>query len=112
MRLDDDEAYIGKVCKGYDAIAGNNNLSMLIKSENLKGVKAQNLFKEILENNFIRGHDFEITSVQKGTSQCHAYIVASIYYNKQRRLSYLKFRYQTRNYSQGVLVKKIQQKTR
>jgi hypothetical protein len=76
LRLDDDEAYIGKVCKGYDAIAGNNNLSVLIKNENLEGVKAHDLFKEILENSFIRGHDFEITSVQKGTSQRHAYIVA------------------------------------
>ena len=76
LRLDNDEPYLGKVCKGYDAIARNNNLSVLMKSENLEGVKAQDLFKEILENSFTRGHDFEITSVQKGTSQCHAYIVA------------------------------------
>ena len=75
LRLDNDEIDIGKVCKGYNAIARNNNLSVLIKSENLKGVKAHDLFKEILESSCIRGHDFEITSVQKGTSQCHAYIV-------------------------------------
>jgi hypothetical protein len=76
LRLDEDEAYIGKVCKGYDAIASNNNLSVLIKSENLEGIKAHDLFKEILENSFARGHDFEITSIQKGTLQRHAYIVA------------------------------------
>jgi hypothetical protein len=76
LRLDEDEAYIGKVCKGYDTIAGNNNLSVLIKSENLEGIKAHDLFKEILENSFARGHDFEITSIQKGTLQRHAYIVA------------------------------------
>ena len=34
------------------------------------------MFKEILESSFIQDHDFEITSVQKGTSQRHAYIVA------------------------------------
>jgi hypothetical protein len=76
LRLNNDKAYIGKVCKGYDAIAGNNKLSMLIKSENLEGIKAHDLFKEILEICFTRGHDFEITSIQKGTSQRHAYIVA------------------------------------
>ena len=78
LRLDNDEPYLGKVCKGYDAIAGNNNLSVLIKSENLEGVKAQDLFKEILENSFTCSHDFEITSVQKSTSQRHACIVAPI----------------------------------
>ena len=61
LRLDKDEPYLGKVCKGYDAIAGNNNLSVLIKSENLEGIKAHDLFKVILENSFKRGHDFEIT---------------------------------------------------
>jgi hypothetical protein len=76
LRLDEDEAYISKVYKGYDAIADNNNLLVLIKSENLKGIKAHDLFKEILENSFARGHDFEITSIQKGTLQRHAYIVA------------------------------------
>ena len=76
LRFDNDEPYLGKVCKGYDAIAGNDNLSVLIKSENLEGIKAHDLFKEILESSFTCGHDFEITSVQKSTSQRHAYIVA------------------------------------
>ena len=75
LRLDNDEAYIGKVYKDYDAIAGNN-LSVLIKNENLEGIKAHDLFKEILENSFICDHDFEIILVQKDTSQRHAYIVA------------------------------------
>jgi hypothetical protein len=97
LRLDEDEAYIGKVCKGYDAIVDNNNLLVLIKSENLERIKAQDLFKEILENSFARGHDFEITSIQKGTLQRHAYIVAPT--PQQAKKIEL---HQTRNYSQGV----------
>ena len=67
---------IGKVCKTYHSIARNNNLSIKITSEILVNVPSHMLFKDILDNSFRRGHEFEIVEVQKNTPNNHAYIVA------------------------------------
>ena len=67
---------LGKVCKTYHSIARNNNLSIKITSETLIDVSSHMLFKDILENSFRRGHEFEIVEVQKSTPNNHAYIVA------------------------------------
>lgn len=69
------KASLGKVCKSYHAIA-RKNLSVKIKSDNLKGITTHHLFKEILESGFLRNHDFEVTDVQKNTLDSHAFIVA------------------------------------
>ena len=62
----DKQYVLGKVCKSYNTIAKNSNLSTKIKSETLKGISANALFVDILQNSFNRGLEFEITSVQKG----------------------------------------------
>jgi hypothetical protein len=67
---------LGKVCKSYHTIARSNNLSIKISNDTLVGITAHNLFLDILENSFRRGHNFEIVEVQKNTPNNHAYIVA------------------------------------
>jgi hypothetical protein len=66
---------LGKVCKSYHTIARSNNLSIKISNETLVGITAHDLFLDILENSFRRGHKFEIVEVQKSTPNNHAYIV-------------------------------------
>jgi hypothetical protein len=68
--------YLGKVCKSYHTIARNNNLSIKITNEALVGITAHDLFLDVLENSFRRGHNFEIVEVQKGAANNHAYLVA------------------------------------
>ena len=66
---------LGKVCKSYHTIARGNNLSIKISNDTLVGITAHDLFLDILENSFRRGHKFEIVDVQKSTPNNHAYIV-------------------------------------
>jgi hypothetical protein len=67
---------LGKVCKSYHTIARNNNLSIKITNDTLVGITAHDLFLDVLENSFRRGHNFEILEVQKGAANNHAYLVA------------------------------------
>ena len=46
---------LGKVCKSYNSIARNNNLSIKITNEALVGITAHDLFLDVLENSFRRG---------------------------------------------------------
>ena len=73
----DDACVVGKVCKTYHGIANGSNLSVKIKGDNLVGISAQTLFKEVLENSFHRGHEFKITGVQKVAGESHAFIIAT-----------------------------------
>jgi hypothetical protein len=68
--------YLGKVCKSYHTIARNNNLSIKITNEPLVGITSHDLFLDVLENSFRRGHNFEIVEVQKGAANNHAYLIA------------------------------------
>ena len=55
----------GKVCKTYDALALNNLLSVKIMSEKLKDKEWYNVFEDIVNEKFNRGHEYEVTTVQK-----------------------------------------------
>ena len=55
----------GKVCKTYDALALNNLLSVKIMSEKLKDKEWYNVFEDIVNEGFNRGHEYEVTNVQK-----------------------------------------------
>ena len=66
----------GKVCKTYHTIVRNNNLSINISNDTLVGITSHDLFIDVLENSFRRGHDFEIVEVQKSTPNNYAYLVA------------------------------------
>ena len=67
---------LSKVCKSYYTTARNNNLSIKIFNDTLVGITVHDLFLSVLENNFRRGHNFEIVEVQKSAPNNHAYFVA------------------------------------
>jgi hypothetical protein len=72
LQLDNKNLYLGKVAKGYDAMARNNLLSVKFESPNLQDISAHDLFKLILEDNFKKNLEYEITGVQKGTANAYA----------------------------------------
>ena len=76
LTLDENVARRGKVCKSYDALALNNLLSIKIVSENLKGKEWYKMFEDIVTEGFKRGHEFEITNVQKKIEFDFAWVVA------------------------------------
>ena len=67
---------LGIVCKSYHTNGRSNNLSIKITNEALVGITAHDLFLDVLENSFRRGHNFEVVDVQKDAANNHAYIVA------------------------------------
>jgi hypothetical protein len=77
LQLDNNEPYLGKVAKGYDAIARNNLLFVKFESPNLQDYTAQNLFKSMLMDSFDRNLEYEIIGVQKGTANSFAWVVVA-----------------------------------
>jgi hypothetical protein len=77
LRLDDNALFLGKVAKGYDAVAKNNLFFVNFASKSLEDVTTHSLFKEVLEDSFERKQEYEIIGVQKGAPLDFAWIVAS-----------------------------------
>ena len=65
LNLDENVERRGKVCKTYDALALNNLLSVKIMSAKLKEKEWYNVFEDIVIEGFKRGHEYEVTNVQK-----------------------------------------------
>ena len=74
LNLDEGIDRRGKVCKTYDAFALNNLLSVKIMSEKLK--EWYNVFEDIVVEGFKRGHEYEVTNVQKKKDFDFAWVVA------------------------------------
>jgi hypothetical protein len=72
LQLDQGNSYLGKVAKGYDAVARNNLLSIKFESPNLQEVTAHELFMTVLADSFERNLEYEITGVQKGIANTFA----------------------------------------
>jgi hypothetical protein len=66
LQLDNNNTYLGKVAKGYDAAVRNNLLFVKFEGHILQDITAHALFKETLKHNFDRRLEYEITGVQKG----------------------------------------------
>jgi hypothetical protein len=77
LQLDYGQLYLGKIAKGYDAVARNNLLSVQLGSPNLQGTTAHDLYKAVLVDSFERNLEYEITGVQKGTDNSFAWVVAA-----------------------------------
>jgi hypothetical protein len=77
LELDNNNPYLGKVAKGYDAMARNNLLSVKFEEPILQDILAHDLFKQILEDSFKRNLNYEIIGVQKGTANTYAWVVAT-----------------------------------
>ena len=76
LKLDESVDRRGKVCKTYDALAFNNLLSIKIMSEKLKDKEWYNVFEDIVNEGFKRGHEYEVTSVQKKKDFDFTWVVA------------------------------------
>jgi hypothetical protein len=76
LKLDNDTPTLGKVCKGYNAVARNNLLSVKIASPSLANVEGHELHLEVLIDGFKRKHDYEITNVQKNFADTWAWLLA------------------------------------
>jgi hypothetical protein len=69
---------LGKITKGYDAVARNNLLSIKFESPSLQDITAHDLFKTVLVDSFERNLEYEITGIQKDTANTFAWVVAII----------------------------------
>jgi hypothetical protein len=68
---------VAKVAKGYDSPALQEELSIKLKSETLMDKDANTVLMQIVKESFRRGHEFEITQVNKAIEEDHAYKVAA-----------------------------------
>jgi len=75
--LDDEVPTLGKVCKSWDSVARNSILSSKVDNPKLLKVTAWELHREILRASFRRGHDYEITSVQKAANETWGWIIST-----------------------------------
>ena len=53
------------MCKSYDTIASSEMLSIKITSDSIKDETWYNVYEEVVNEGFKRGHNFEITHVRK-----------------------------------------------
>ena len=65
LNMDENVDRRGKACKTYDALALNNLLLVKIMSDKLKDKGWYNVFEDIVNEGFKRGHEYEVTNVQK-----------------------------------------------
>jgi hypothetical protein len=77
ISLDNDKPYIAKVAKSYDPLASSSLLSVKINSETIRELNAQQLLKIVVETNFNRSHDYEITQAQKITGESYGWLVTT-----------------------------------
>ena len=77
IQIVDDKTTLGKVCKSWDSIARNNLLSVKVDNPLLLDTILSKLHHEVLAKSFRRGHDYEITSVQKNTKETWAWLTAA-----------------------------------
>ena len=77
IRLPDNKFHRGKVSKSYDSIASSEMLSIKITSDSIKDETWYNIYEEVVNEGFKRGHNFEITHVRKGESHNFAWLVAT-----------------------------------
>ena len=65
LKIEDDKFKMEKICWTYDSLALNNLLSVKIASEKLEYKKWHEIYEKIVEKNFKRGVEYEITNIQK-----------------------------------------------
>jgi hypothetical protein len=75
INLDDNQPTLAKVAKSYDSIAPSALLSVKFQSDNLIGVEAHQILQTVVEESFERGHEFEITHVQKKSAESFGWLL-------------------------------------
>jgi hypothetical protein len=100
LELDNGDQYLGKVAKGYDAVARNNLLSFKFESLNLQDITAPNMFKTVLEDSFERNLEYEITGVQKKGLPTHMPTLLQLLLTKLQRSRKIEFEFNRRFFNQ------------
>lgn len=77
ITLDNEALTVAKVAKSYDPLAPSNLLTVKIHTDTIRHLESHQLFKSIVEESFRRGHEFEITQVQKNTIEAYGWIVTT-----------------------------------
>ena len=77
ITLDNDVLTIAKVAKSYDPLAPSNQLTVKINTDNIRDLVAHQLFKAIVEESFKRGHEFELTQVQKTAGESYGWLITT-----------------------------------
>jgi hypothetical protein len=75
--LDYDALTIAKVAKSYDSLTPNNLLTLKINTDNIRDLVAHQLFKDVVEESFKRGHEFELAQVQKTEGEAYGWLVTT-----------------------------------
>jgi hypothetical protein len=82
----DGELKIGKIAKGYAAIAYNDQLTVKIEGVALKDEPAYIIISQIVESSFRHGYELEIAQINKVTTEIKAYLIATTPEQKQKLL--------------------------
>ena len=77
ISLDNDTMTIAKVAKSYDSLAPSNLLTVKINTDNIRDLLAHQLFKMVVEESFKRGHEFELSQVQKIAGENYGWLVTT-----------------------------------
>ena len=77
IALENDTFTIAKVAKSYDSIASSNQLIVKINTDNIRNLVAHQLFKTVVEESLKRGHEFELTQVQKTARMTYGWLITT-----------------------------------
>ena len=73
----DKKSILGKVCNTWNSVARNNLLSSKVDNPLLQDITSSMLYFDVFVESFRRRHDYEITSVQKNTSETWAWLIVA-----------------------------------
>jgi hypothetical protein len=73
----DGKLKIAKIAKGYAATAYNVQLTVKIEGAVLKDKPGSSIILEIVEANFRRGQEIELTQIHKVTTKSKAYLIVT-----------------------------------
>ena len=77
ISLDNDTLTIAKIAKSFDPIASSNLLTIKINTDNIRDLVAHQLFKAVVEESFKRGHELELTQVQKTAGEAYGWLITT-----------------------------------
>jgi hypothetical protein len=73
----ENETRIPKIVKGYNNLAANDLLTVIISSPNLRSVSQHEILIDIIVTSFRRGQEYEIPQVHKLKDEAKAYMVGA-----------------------------------
>ena len=77
ITLENDVLTVAKIAKAYDFLAPSNLLTIKINTDNIRDREAHQLFKTVVEESFKRGHEFELSQVQKTAGEAYGWLITT-----------------------------------